>query len=347
LKPLSHFRVYPHYSVRDVLNVITTGASKIAVVVDEHDNLIGSITDGDIRRGFLQGLQLNDNIESIIRKDPMVCSVNESKENMINRAVSQKIFQIIIIEDDKVLGIEELDELLKKDEKTNQVVLMVGGLGSRLHPLTKETPKPMLKVGKKPILETIIENFSNYGFKNFILSVSYLSHVIEEYFGDGSKFGVKIRYIHEEKRMGTAGSLFLMKKYLKEPFFVMNGDLLTSVNFQNLHDFHMQNSAKATMCVRKYEFTIPYGVVNIKNQDIVSIDEKPVHQTFVNAGIYILDPMLLENIPENSFFDMPTLFEEQIGKVKVLSFPIHEYWLDIGHMRDFEKANNEYGSVFL
>jgi NDP-sugar pyrophosphorylase family protein len=224
---------------------------------------------------------------------------------------------------------------------------MVGGLGSRLWPLTENTPKPMLKVGDKPIVQTIIERFCEYGFVNIVMCVNYKSHIIQDYFGDGSEFGVNIEYIFEEERMGTAGALSLLRSIPEGPFFVMNGDLLTNVNFEHLLTYHTESEAYATMCVREYDFQVPYGVVNIEGHNILSIEEKPVHRFFVSAGIYMLSPEAIRHIPENKFYDMPTLFEKLIEyKEKVVSFPIREYWLDIGRIEEYERANNEFHGVF-
>jgi NDP-sugar pyrophosphorylase family protein len=243
--------------------------------------------------------------------------------------------------------VEEVDELLKQPTKPNKVVLMVGGLGTRLRPLTEHTPKPMLKVGNRPILETIILNFKKYGFTNIVLCVSYKSEIIEEYFKDGSEFGVNIEYIHENKRMGTAGALSLVRGQLTEPFFVMNGDLLTNINFERMMEYHESHKSIATMGVREYDFQVPYGVVNVDGEDILSIDEKPIHKFFVSGGVYVLSPKTLDFIPDDEFYDMPTLFEKVIAeKLKSVSFPIREYWLDIGRMEEFEKANNEFYEVF-
>jgi len=253
----------------------------------------------------------------------------------------------IVDNEGRLVGIEEMDELLKPSVKTNRVVLMVGGLGTRLRPLTEHTPKPMLKVGNKPILETIILNFKKYGFTNIILSVSYKSEIIEEYFKDGQEFGVNIEYIHENKRMGTAGALGLIREKLNEPFFVMNGDLLTNINFEHMMEYHLSNNAIATMGVREYDFQVPYGVVNVDGEKILSIEEKPVHSFFVSAGVYVLDSKVLDFIPNDEFYDMPTLFEKVIeNNMKSVSFPIREYWLDIGRLEELEKANNEYNEVF-
>jgi len=348
MKSFENIKLAINSTIKDALKIIDAGGMQIALVLDDDNKLVGTITDGDIRRGILKGLTLSDSIESIIFRTPTVCSVNDTKEDILKIAVAKKLYQIPIVDLDGVLvGIDEVDELLKPAEHTNKVILMVGGMGTRLRPLTNDRPKPLLEVGNKPILETIIANFAKYGFKNIILSVNYKSQMIEDYFGDGSKFGVSIDYVHEDKRMGTAGALSLMREQLTEPFFVMNGDLLTNVNFEHMLEYHLSNQAIATMGVREYDFQVPYGVVNIEGHQITSIEEKPVHKFFVSGGMYILDTDVLSIIPDDIFYDMPTLFEKLIAnKQKAISFPIREYWLDIGRMSDFEQANNEYHEVF-
>lgn len=337
----------PNSIIKEALQVIDSGAMKIALVVDDAEKLIGTLTDGDIRRGLLNGLSLDDSIESIIYKNPTVCSIEETKEKILEVATAKKLYQVPIVDrDGKLVGVEEINELLKPTKKPNKVVLMAGGLGTRLRPLTEHTPKPMLKVGDKPILETIILNFKRYGFTNIILSVNYKSEMIEEHFKDGSELGVNIEYVHEEKRMGTAGALSLMREKLDEPFFVMNGDLLTNINFAHMLEYHLSHDAVATMGVREYDFQVPYGVVNVDGHQILGIDEKPVHNFFVSGGVYVLSPEVLVTIPD-AYYDMPTLFERLIKeKRKAISFPIHEYWLDIGQMSDFHRANAEYHGVF-
>lgn len=249
--------------------------------------------------------------------------------------------------DNKVVGLREIDELLKPEVKPNKVVLMVGGLGTRLHPLTKDTPKPMLKVGDKPILHTIVERFASYGFVNIAMCVNYKAKTIQDYFGNGEKFGVQIEYVLEQERMGTAGALSLLTARPGEAFFVMNGDLLTNVNFESLLDYHQTHQAAATMCVREYDCQVPYGVANIDGNKVTSIVEKPVHKFFVSAGIYMLSPQVLDLIPNGEYYDMPTLFEKLIAQNQnTVSFPIHEYWLDIGRMNEYEQANREYNEVF-
>lgn len=347
MKTIDKIKLSPTSTIKEALQVIDSGAMKIALVVDNEGYLLGTLSDGDIRRGLLSGLSLDDSIKSITSKNPTVCGINDSKKDILRIAVAKKLYCIPIVDENGVLvGIEELDDILKPASFSNKVVLMAGGFGTRLRPLTNEIPKPLLQVGDKPILETIINGFAKYGFTNIIISVSYKAEMIKKYFGDGSKFGVSIEYVYEDKRMGTAGALSFMKDKLSEPFFVMNGDLLTNINFQHMLEYHMSNKTVATMGVREYDFQVPYGVVNVEKHNILSIDEKPVHSFFVSGGVYVLSPEVLDMVP-NTYYDMPTLFEKLIeNKKKAISFPIREYWLDIGQMSDFHKANAEYHGIF-
>jgi dTDP-glucose pyrophosphorylase len=333
-------------TIKEALQIIDNGAVKFAMVVDSNDCLLGTVTDGDIRRAILDGKTLSDSIETIYFKNPVTVNINTTREEIINLCTVKKIYQIPVVDDEnKVISIQILDEILKPKSYKNKVVLMVGGLGTRLRPLTNTVPKPMLPVGGKPILQIIVENFVNYGFINIIICVGYKSSVIQNYFGDGSKFGAKIEYVLEDKRMGTAGALSLLNSNQKpqEPFFVMNGDLLTNVNFESMLEFHLLQNSKATMGVRKYDFEVPYGVVTLDKGTILSIDEKPIREFFVSAGIYIFESSCLDLIPENEFYDMPTLFEKLIeDKEKTVPFPIREYWLDIGRIDEYEKANQEF-----
>ncbi len=348
MKDISGITLTEHSTVKEALRIIDSGAVKIALVVDANNTLLGTLTDGDIRRAILDGKTVSDTIREIYFKEPTVVSANASKEEVINICTLKKIHQVPIVDDQfRLVGIDILDELLQPTVRSNQVVLMVGGLGTRLRPLTETTPKPMLHVGGKPILQTIVEKFVAYGFVNIVMCVGYKSKIIQDFFGDGAQFGATIEYVFEQKRMGTAGALSLLKTLPSEPFFVMNGDLLTNVNFEHLLEFHESNGAMASMCVREYDFQVPYGVVNIDDGKILSIEEKPVHKFFVSAGIYMLDPRCIERIPHDTFYDMPTLFEELIAQgEKSISFPLREYWLDIGRIEEYEKANQEYHEVF-
>tara|TARA_B100000963_G_C22606091_1_gene662563 strand:- start:153 stop:1199 length:1047 start_codon:yes stop_codon:yes gene_type:complete len=340
---IEKIKLSPNATIKQALKTISKGAIKIAIVVDKKNKLLGTLTDGDIRRGFLKGLNINSSIKSIIFKKPTVVRNNYSKEKLLKIALSKKIYQIPIVEKNgKFKGIHILDELIEPKNKSNKVVIMAGGRGMRLRPLTKNIPKPMLKVGNKPILQIIIEKFKKSGYKNFIICVNYKSKIIKDFFGDGSKFGVKIEYIDEKKRMGTAGALSLFKLKPKKPFFVINGDLLTNLDFEKLIDFHHEHNSKATMCISEYNIKSPYGEVKLDVENIITIAEKPVHKFFVNAGVYVLDPSCIDLVPKK-FYDMTSLFKKIIiNKNKVVSFPIGEYWLDIGRFNDYKKANLEY-----
>ena len=334
-------------SIRDALNIIDDGGLHIAVVTDENHQLIGLVSDGDIRRALLRGKNLEDSVIDILNEQPITVRKNESREDILAKAKKYRLSQLPVVDkNNTLLDVIDITRLATALSKSNPVILMVGGLGTRLRPLTDKIPKPLLKVGDKPILQTIIEQFKSHGFKNIILCVNYRSEMIKEYFGDGKEFGVNISYVDEPKRMGTAGALSLIKD-IKEPFFVMNGDLLTNINFEYLYKYHLSTNAEATMCVREYEYQVPYGVIEMKGNSILKITEKPIQNFYVSAGIYMLDPSVLKNIPEDQFYDMPTLFEDIMeSSGRAVSYPIKEYWMDIGQMDEFEKANEEYSTYF-
>ncbi|MFJ7889402.1 nucleotidyltransferase family protein [Lysinibacillus xylanilyticus] len=326
----------------DTMKIIDDSSLQFAVVVDEEQHLLGTVTDGDIRRGILRGEGLDVTITSIMNPDPISARRGQKYHKYKQLMKSKMLKQLPIVDDNnRIINILFADNIETSLNK-NKVVLMLGGLGTRLRPLTNDTPKPMLRVGNKPILETIIEGFKQYGYTDFIFSVNYKKEVIQDYFQNGEAFDVTIEYIEEDKKMGTAGALSLLKNRPTKPFFVMNGDLLTQINFDQLMQFHMEHKSVATMCVREYEYQIPYGVIETDGTDLVTIREKPIHRSFVNAGIYVLNPDVLDQIPQDKFYDMPSLFEKLIEKnSKTSVFPIREYWLDIGQMDDFNKANNE------
>lgn len=348
MKNIKNIKLKQNATIKEALGIIDSGAMQIALVVDDNDKLLGTLTDGDIRRGILRGLDLDSSIETIVFKEPAIAKISNTKEEILKIALSKKLHQIPIVDDNGiVLDLKEIEELVEPKIKTNRVILMVGGLGTRLRPLTQDTPKPMLKVGNKPILQTIVEKFAEYGFVNITMCVNFNASIIRDYFGDGKEFGVNIDYVLEQKRMGTAGALSLLKERPSEPFFVMNGDLLTNVNFEHIFNYHTLHKATATMCVREYDYEVPYGVVKMNDNKITAIAEKPVQKFFVSAGIYMLSPEILDLIPKNEFYDMPALFEKLIKLSKnVISFPIREYWLDIGRMEEYQRANEEYKEVF-
>lgn len=344
---IDEIKINQNASIKEALEVIDKGAIKVAVVLSDDGLLLGMLNDGDIRRALLKGMSLGDSIAGIINKHPVVANINDTKERILELANEKKLHQIPIISNGKLIGIQDIREFLAPKNKPNKVILMVGGLGTRLRPLTNDVPKPMLDVGNKPILHTIVENFAKYGYTDIIMCVNYKSEIIKEYFGDGSKFGVKIEYVLEHQRMGTAGALSLLKERPKDDFFVMNGDLLTNVNFEYLHEYHKDSNALASICIRKYEMQVPYGVVNVRANKVTSIEEKPTQSFFVSAGIYMFSPIVLDFIPKGVFYDMPTLFSELLKQgFAVYPFFIREYWLDIGRMDEYRRANDEYEGVF-
>jgi dTDP-glucose pyrophosphorylase len=342
--------IKPSNTLRDALKIIDTEALRIALVVDEQDSLLGVVTDGDIRRGILENLPLTAEISNVMNTTPLTAEMGTSREQLIAIMEEKSILSMPLLDKGKVVGLETLHGALTPPTHENPVFLMAGGFGTRLRPLTDTCPKPMLNIGDKPILETVINSFIKAGFINFYISTHYLPEVIKAHFGDGSKLGINIHYVHEDTPLGTGGALGLLPKDLPAdlPIIMMNGDILTKVDFKRLLDFHSENQADATMCVREYDYQIPYGVINGKGKKITSMVEKPVQRFFVNAGIYVVSPRVVQSVPENVHIDMPTLLEQHMHeRDQILMFPIHEYWLDIGQMDDFNRAQSDIHSLGL
>jgi len=326
------------------VKILNQESLRIVMVVDDDERLIGSITDGDIRRGLIRQLPMNTALAEIMHKNPIVSLAGDDKSNILAKMKELDLLQIPIIDSDgRVVGLETLQNLIEKKKFNNPVFLMAGGFGKRLAPLTNNTPKPLLKVGNKPILENVINQFIDAGFYNFYISTHYRAEMVQEYFGDGSNWNVSIRYIYENEPLGTAGSLGLLPDNLpKLPILMMNGDLLTKIDFKELLRFHLQEGEDVTMCVREYDFQVPYGVVETDGKHVISIEEKPVHRFFVNAGIYVLNPSMLDMVDGKSYLDMPQLLEQKMRESgKISMFPVHEYWLDIGQIKQFDQAQRD------
>ena len=336
--------IHPETTIREAMDVIDRSSVQIALVVDRDDYLLGTLTDGDMRRGLLKGIDLNQPVDTIYNKSPIFGKEGNDPSNIQAFMKKSCVRQLPVLDSEgRVVGFELLEDFLWKHEQKTIVVLMAGGLGTRLRPLTETSPKPLLKVGDKPLLEITLERFVELGFKRFYVAVNYMAKMIEEHFGDGSRWGVEIGYLREDKRLGTAGALSLLPERPNEPSIVINGDLLTDVNFKNLLDFHEEAKTSATICVREYSLRIPFGVVSIEKQRLKDLEEKPTQNFFVNAGIYVLEPEAIDLIPKERFYDMTNLFEEltRLGNNPAV-FPLREYWLDIGQMVDYQQANHEY-----
>ena len=345
MKNWKDITVSPTHSIEQAIEVLEKGAERIVLVTNHDNELLGTITDGDIRRALLKHLPLESSIDAIMCNRPIVVPKSMARDDVLSLMERNGLLHIPVVNNDnKLIGLHTLKDFYTSTPNNNIVFLMAGGFGTRLKPLTNDCPKPMLKVGEKPILELILESFVKAGFHRFYISTHYLPEIIQAHFGDGSKWGVKIEYVYEAEPLGTAGALGLLpKEQINDPIFVMNGDLLTNVDFVSLKDFHELNRGTATMCVREYEQQIPYGVIESNGNQITSIVEKPTHKMFVNAGIYMLAPELVKSIVPHQAIDMPDLLSEQMENNQVVSmFPIHEYWLDIGRMNDFQRAQSEY-----
>jgi len=338
----------PNDSLDRAIKVLHEGGRRIALVSGENDRLLGTITDGDIRRALISQSTVKSPVSLIMNCNPATIDDKVENKEILSLMSSQGFLHMPIVNKDGILcGLETLEHLIKSPKHDNPVFLMAGGFGTRLRPLTESTPKPLLKVGLKPILEMIIEQFISCGFHNFYISTHFKSEQIRDYFKTGEAYGVSIKYVHEDNPLGTAGSLGLLPDNLTDlPLIVMNGDLLTKVDFKNLLNFHHESNTEATMCVREYDFQVPYGVIEIDNYKIKKIEEKPIHKFFVNAGIYVLSKNLVDKIDGKSYLDMTDFLNQELNNGGVSTFPIHEYWLDIGRMEEYEKANREVKDIF-
>lgn len=340
--------ISPDKSTEEALRLLEKSRARCAIVVDEQSRLLGTITDGDVRRGLLRGVALSAPCSDVMHKDPRTGDPDDAPTRLMALMTTHDLRQLPIVDADGVVrSLVLLDELADTRRKDNWVVLMAGGRGSRLAPLTNATPKPLLKVGRKPILETILESFIEHGFHKFFISINYKAAMIKEHFGDGSKWNVQIEYLSETEPLGTGGALSLLPGKAEAPVILMNGDILTNVNWHALLQFHKECQDKVTMCVRDVSFSVPFGVLEIDGHTITGLREKPSYQQYVNAGIYVIEPDVVAGVPKNEHIDITDVFEPLMGQNPgVSAFLINEYWMDIGRIDDFFKANEEFFDVF-
>ena len=333
-------RLAANATLQQVISSLDETAFQIALVVSTDGVLLGTITDGDIRRGLLRGLSLSSSIDTIIYRDPLVVPPQWGRDVVLQLMRANKIHQLPVVDESrKVVGLHLWDELMVPGPRSNLMVIMAGGQGSRLRPHTDNCPKPLLPVRGKPILEHIIERAKAEGFHHFTLATHYLGHMIENHFGDGSRWQVKIDYLREQSPLGTAGAVSLLRPFPQAPFLVSNGDVLTDIRYGELLDFHVRHGATATMAVRLHEWEHPFGVVRTNGIDIVDIEEKPIVRNHINAGIYVLDPMALDALAPGEPCDMPALFSRLQGRAaRTIVYPMHEPWLDVGRADDLKQA---------
>lgn len=334
---------YPLYSIKETLKLMDEGAKGIILVVDDERKLLGTITDGDIRRAILKGISLEDKIKEIMHKNPIQVMEGTPREEVKNILIKNAIKELPIVDKNyKVIDMITINDILLPKGKENSVIIMAGGLGTRLKDLTKEIPKPMLSIGNDPILQHIINNFKYYGYNKFFITVNYKAEIIENYFQNGYAYGVKIEYIKENKRLGTAGGIKLAENFMSKPFFVINGDVFTNLDLENMMQFHEKNNFDITVGIRKHSFQIPYGVVKTEGNCIKEIEEKPTIEYLINGGIYCLNPKVISLIPENEYFEITDLIALCIKSgLNVGSYEIKEYWMDIGKIEDYNKVNTD------
>ena len=331
-------------SIKNAIRAINSGGLQICFVVNYKNILKGSISDGDIRRALLKGISIEDSIYKVINKKPFFINTNSDMQKIETKMISLGIKIAPVIDKNKkiveIINIEKIEKIKKND---NAVIIMAGGLGTRLYPLTKKIPKPMIEIAGKPILEIIIERFISDGFKEFFICLNYKSEVIKNFINKKKFVGVDIDFIEEKKRLGTAGALSLIKKKFMHPVIIINGDILTKISFQDLLKHHQKLKAAATVAVREEEYEIPFGVIDYQNKTIKKIIEKPKNSFHVNSGIYVINPQYLKYVPKNKLFDMPSLINAIANKNKtVCSYLVNEYWLDIGRNSELEKARKDY-----
>jgi dTDP-glucose pyrophosphorylase len=348
VKSLDGVLLPPTATIHAAVVSLESGSAKIVLVVDELMHLLGTVTDGDIRRGILRGVSFGSPVTAVMNSSPQYAHRRKRHDELARIMREDGVRHLPLLDDDQiVVGLETLVGTEPNASKDNWVVLMAGGVGRRLAPLTNDRPKPLVKVGNKPVLETIIDSFVEHGFHKFFMSVNYKADMLKSHFGDGSAWGAEFKYLHEVEPLGTAGSLSLLPHPRTAPILVMNTDILTRVNFEHLVEFHIDSGVAATMCVREYDLEVPFGVVDVDSYRINGIVEKPLHSFFVNAGIYVFEPRALNRIPEGAHFDMPELFESLIGdQNEIAAFPIREYWIDIGHKENLTKAESDYSGAF-
>lgn len=328
-------------TIGQVISNLNQIAIKIVMVTNKEGRLEGTISDGDIRRALLNGLDLNSSITSLIHRNALVVPPELGRDLVMQLMVANKIQQIPVVDSEhRVVDLHLWDQITTTTVRSNLMVIMAGGKGTRLRPHTENCPKPLLEVAGKPMLEHIIDRAKLDGFTRFVLAIHYLGHMIEEYFGDGERLGVQIEYLREDSPLGTAGALGLLTPIPDAPFVVTNGDVISDIRYGELLDFHVRHAAVATMAVRVHEWQHPFGVVQMQGVEIVGFEEKPISRSHINAGVYALEPAALRVLAIDTHCDMPTLFERlQSKSQRTVAYPMHEPWLDVGRPDDLLAAN--------
>ena len=345
------FCILPGSLIREAIACIDGNQKGIALVTDGERRLIGTVTDGDIRRAILRGKSLDTPVESILEHKagvhsnarPVTAPADTSRSILLDVMHERSVRQIPLLDStDRVIGLVTMDDLIPNGRLPVQAVIMAGGFGTRLRPLTENMPKPMLPVNGRPLMERIIEQLQQAGIRSVNVTTHYKPEKIIDHFGDGRFFGVDLKYVSEKSPLGTGGALGLIP-VPEEPTFVINGDILTRVDFRAMLAFHQENGADITVGVRRYEIQVPYGVLECDGAKVNSLQEKPRVSFLVNTGIYLLEPCVYQLIPRGEHFNMTDLIQWTLDAGRsVVTFPIHEYWLDIGQHEDYIRAQQEF-----
>lgn len=336
-------------SIREAITYIDRNEKGIVLITNKDNRLLGTITDGDVRRAILAGESLDAPVSKLLVRrtslpcaEPVTALLGTDGAALLKLMQERSVRQVPLLDEERrVVGLVTMDELLPDQVLPLHAVIMAGGLGTRLRPLTEEVPKPMLPVGKRPLMELIIKQLQQAGIRRVNVATHYQSEKIIEHFGDGRKFGVDLGYVTEDRPLGTAGALGLMDTP-SEPLLVINGDILTRVDFRAMFTYHQEHEAALTVGVRKYDLDVPYGVIESDGVFVQALVEKPLLNFFVNAGIYLLEPSVHRYVPNNYHFDMTDLIQRLLDDGQpVVSFPVLEYWLDIGHHGDYAQAQED------
>lgn len=339
----------PNTTLREAMRVLDNGSLRIVLVCDATFKLLGTVTDGDIRRGLLSDADMQDSVTKVMNNQPTCVQDTVSSQERLKLMQARDLLAVPMVNSQgQVIGIETLAQALQVKKHDNPVFIMAGGFGTRLQPLTDHCPKPMLRVGKKPMLEHLINQFIAHGFHNFYISTHYLPEVIQNHFGDGSEWGVSVQYVQEENPLGTGGALGLLPKNLPNlPIIIMNGDVLTKLNYTQLLNHHEKQKFDATMCVREDEHCVPFGVIETEQQLIVNMVEKPTYRYKINTGIYVVNPEVITVVQANQRIDMPTLLDQnRLSGKRIGTYTSYDYWLDIGQMKDYQKAQRDIETYF-
>ncbi|MCX6122135.1 MAG: nucleotidyltransferase family protein [Ignavibacteriales bacterium] len=341
--------ISPEQSISAAMECVDRGACGIALVVDQARRLLGTITDGDVRRAILAGKDLESPVSVLLASKvstqypkPVTVQLGTNREKLLDLLHKNVLRQLPVLDSDgRVVDLVMIDDLIPIPDLPLQAVIMAGGMGTRLRPLTEDLPKPMLPVGGKPLMELVIEQLRQVGIRRVNVATHYKPEKISDHFGDGSSFGVEINYVNEDKPLGTGGALGLIDKPT-EPMLVINGDILTKVDFRAMLAYHQEHRAVMTVAVKQYDILVPYGVIKCEGSHVCALEEKPQMHFLVNAGIYLLEPKAFEFIPTGEHFNMTDLIQRLLDFDHIVaSFPVIEYWLDIGQLEDYEQAQND------